>query len=67
MEKAELVPKKDDGGKKILDARYDASMGGVYKIDATSKKGNDVLVFFQPPERLVGEMKKYNPSKIIAE
>ncbi|MBR2500626.1 MAG: hypothetical protein IKB60_06080 [Clostridia bacterium] len=67
MEKADVIIKKNDGGKKVLDARYDAGKGGVYKIDATSKKGNDVLVYFQPPERLVEEMKRYNPSKIIAE
>ncbi len=67
MEKADVIIKKHDGGKKILDARYDLSLGGVYKIDATSKKGNDVLVYFQPPERLLDEMKKYNRGNIITE
>ena len=67
MEKTETISAKTATGEKAIVAVYNPSMGEIYKIEAAKGEGKDVLIFFQPPEKLINEMKKFNPRNIITD
>lgn len=67
MEKTENVVAKKPSGEKNICAVYNFKMGEIYKIECMDKSGKDKTIFFQPPENLVKEMRKYNPANIKAE
>jgi len=67
MEKTEEILAKTPTGEKTINAVYNPKMGEIYKIEAAKGEGKDVLIFFQPPEKLIAEMKKYNPRNIITD
>jgi len=68
MEKAENVVSKNSNGDKNICAVYNLANGGIYKVEVINEGGGkDKVIYFQPPENLVKEMKKYNPRNIITE
>lgn len=67
MEKTEDIQAKTKTGEKSIIAVYNPNACEIYKIEAVKNGGRDVLIFFQPTEKLVGEMKKFNPRNIITD
>lgn len=67
MEQTQEIAAKTKNGEKAINAVYNPKMGRIYKIEASKDSGKDVLIFFQPPEKLVSEMKKYNPRNIVTD
>lgn len=67
MEKTTEIANKTRMGDKAVNAVYNPALGEIYKIEATVKDGKEALVFFQPTEKLVAEMRKFNPVNIKAE
>ena len=49
--------------RKIVDAIYDESRRGKYYVDYT-KDGERIRLLFQPPEKILTNMKKYNPRNV---
>ena len=67
MEKATEIADKTRQGDKAINAVYNPALGEIYKIEATVKDGKEALIYFQPTEKLVAEMRKFNPINIKAE
>lgn len=57
------VCKKNTSENKIIDAVYDEKRSGKYVLTFTDH-GQKTDLYFQPPEKLVSNMKKYNPRNI---
>lgn len=51
-------------GREVIDAIYDESRRGKYYADF-SQGGVAYRLLFQPPEKILSNMKKYNPRKIV--
>ena len=66
MEKVDGTTSKAKTGCKMINAVYNPALGEIYKIEATDKHERDVFILFQPTEKLVAEMKKFNPFNIKA-
>ena len=64
MEQTEDIQPKTKTGEKSIIAVYNPDACEIYKIEAINKSGRNVLIFFQPTEKLICEMKKYNPRNI---
>ena len=64
MEMTEDVQPKTRTGEKSIIAVYNRDASEIYKIEATKDGGRDVLIYFQPTEKLICEMKKFNPRNI---
>ena len=47
----------------VINAMYDESRGGKFVV-TFSHKGQKTDLYFQPPEKLLGYMHKYNPRNI---
>lgn len=60
------VSKKRASENKIIDAVYDEKRPGKYVVTFTDR-GQKTELYFQPPEKLLLNMKKYNPRAIHIE
>ena len=57
------VKEKRDSQNKVVDAVYDEKRPGKYVV-MLSDRGEKTDLYFQPPEKLLLNMKKYNPRNI---
>lgn len=64
MEQTNEIEGKTRTGDKAINAVYNPALGKIYRIDATVKDGKEALIFFQPAEKLIDEMRKFNPLNI---
>ena len=65
MEKVNDVVPAEKKNKRTVVAVYNIHSGDIYKIEAQNEKQENLVIYFQPPERLAAEMKKFNPLNII--
>ncbi len=54
---------KPHTNRKVIDAIYDESRRGKYYVDY-SQDGETYRLLFQPPEKILTNMKKYNPRNV---
>ncbi len=52
-----------NSSRKVINANYDESMGRKYYVNF-SQSGTPCTLLFQPPEKILSNMKKYNPRNI---